>query len=110
MSNGNRIVKTLTLTNHCEFEVSIASHLVDLRSLGVDNRFNLNTLDVLTVFEIVTKLKICNGVNMSKSVVVSRFHTLEVFTAGEVTFKCTKSLNCQVVLAFNGILDTCRVC
>lgn len=68
MSNGNRIVKTLTLTNHCAFEVSIASHLVDLSGIGVDNRFNLNTLDVLTVLESSNKaedLQRCEHVQIS---------------------------------------------
>lgn len=109
-SNGNPVLKTVTFNTDCTFEVSIASHVLDLSSLGVSGVYTLNTEDVLTVFTIVIKLNICNGVRVSKSVIVSRFHTLESFTVNEDTFKCLKSLNCQVALAFNMRSSTCKVC
>ena len=109
-SNGKCIVKYVSFNINGTFEVFIGGKLQPLDKINVDSAFQLSASHILSVFSIVDRLVLCNGMPVNKSITVSRFHTIENWTVNGKTIKSLRHVSCLCIVPFNSKSATCRVC
>ena len=112
LCNGNSIYKQITFHGDCSWDLSICGKTVNLNTLHVDNRFSLQRDSILCVCNVVEKMHLCEGVEVTKNVIVSRFHTLEKYqnSVSAKPVRSLRSVTCNRVVAFGSKSLTCRTC
>ena len=108
--NGSVIRKQITLQSCGKWKLFITGTDVDLRALSIDDAYANDEEGVSLVFEIAEKLNICKGIKVTKSVVCSRYHTLESLEINNVKTMNLRSISCAKVVCFSAWGGCCRVC
>lgn len=110
--NGHPVEKHLTFLRDFTWKASVGDKEVDLKSIGVDNTFVTNEESVQTVCNIVEKMKLCQGIEINKSLICSRYHTLESWRdcSTQSLTKRLRSILCLKVIKFNARKYVCRQC
>ncbi|XP_045156281.2 uncharacterized protein LOC123522863 isoform X2 [Mercenaria mercenaria] len=111
-SNGNTVQKNVTFHKDLIFSVIVGQQAVDLKQLGISNRFLLNQNSIDLVCQTVRKIELCHGIEMKKTVKCTRFHTLDAWrneNSNETT-KRIRSVLCLRVAKFTSKTNVCRIC
>ena len=58
----------------------------------------------------VQSMRLCEGVCVTKSIQVSRFHTLEKWKSSEKEERKVRSVICKKLIPLNALINTCRIC
>lgn len=81
--DGNNVMKKVTLFSNGTWTLHISGKEVDLSSVYVSNRFSATKEGVEVVIAAATLLKLCDGVKVSKGVIVTRYHSLNLWQTGQ---------------------------
>jgi hypothetical protein len=111
-SNGNTVQKNVTFQKNLIFSVSVGQQTVDLKQLGISNRFLLDQDSIKLVCKIIRKIELCQGIEMKKAITCTRFHTLDTWKNENVseTTKRIRSVLCLRVVTFTSKMNVCRIC
>ena len=77
LSNGNKVEKTIIFNENGEWQLQISGTWVELSTIFIENKYKINKENIETIIQAVRSISLCQAVKVTKSVVVSRFHTLE---------------------------------
>lgn len=109
--NGYNVTKVLTFHKNLTWSLSVGDKTIDLPSLKIDAKFVIEENSIKTICKIIEKLDICSGVEINRSVICSRFHTIETFTDGQETqTRRIRSIMCGQALQFNARSPVCKIC
>ena len=78
MRNGNNVSKTIIVHNNNIWQFKIAGKIVDLSKIYIEGTFHLSVKGVTEVFNAVVNIKLCSGLKVTKSIIVSRYHTIDL--------------------------------
>lgn len=110
--NGNIINKQITFHKDCTWELSICGKTIDLDIVHVKNTFSTEEDSIVSVCYLVEKMQLCEGIEMKRSVIVSRFHTLEKFqkSSSAKSIRSLRSVTCNRVVSFDAKTSACKTC
>ena len=111
-ANGHAVKKCIIFSSDNTWKLQIGDKDIDLKSLLISNTYQFTKEHISVILEIVQKVKICEGVTVTKSVTCSRFHTLERWenTLDEQIVRKLRSVICTMVVNFISIVSICRTC
>ncbi|XP_053381363.1 uncharacterized protein LOC128549115 [Mercenaria mercenaria] len=111
-SSGNRVEKVVTFNENLHWKITVCEKEIDLKSYGIKDSFTLDLESIQLVFDIVEKLKICSGMDIKKSTVCSRLHSVENWknTDSDTCTRILRSVMCSRVVKVNSRSQTCKIC
>jgi len=111
-ANGHAVKKCIIFSSDNAWKLQIAEKDIDLKSLLISNTYQFTKEHISVIFETVQKVKLCEGVTVTKSVTCSRFHTLERWenTLDEQIVRKLRSVICTKVVNFISVVGICRTC
>jgi hypothetical protein len=111
-ANGHVVKKCIIVSSDITWKLQIADEDIDLKSLLISNTYQFTKEHISVILETVQKVKICEGVTVTKSVTCSRFHTLERWenTLDEQIVRKLRSVICTKVVNFTSTVSICRTC
>lgn len=111
-ANGHAVKKCIIFSSDNTWKLQIADKDIDLKSLLISNTYQFTKEHISVILETVQKVKICEGVTVTKSVTCSRFHTLERWenTLDEQIVRKLRSVICTKVVNFTSTVSICRTC
>jgi hypothetical protein len=109
-SNGNCILKVITFMDTGEWRLDISDQNVNLNQIMIANTYQSDTKGIKTVLTAARKVNLCEGVPVSKNVIMTRFHILENWRSGESSKRILRSKLCSRVITFNALNSTCIKC
>jgi hypothetical protein len=111
LSNGNGVTKSITLHMNGMWELEIAGKKVNLSKAYIDGTFHASEKGIKVVFSIVDKIQLCCGLEITKSIIVSRYHTLDLWKRPDNTaVRSMRSVMCEKVISLNSHTFVCRTC
>lgn len=108
--NGNQLYKRVTFFKTKEWTLEISGQKVDLASVFIKDDFEMCQESIRAVCASVKIVRLCEAVTITKSVVVSRFHTVEQFNSSETQERKIRSIICSKIVSVNSVTNTCRKC
>lgn len=111
-SNGSQIAKCVTFYANKTWSLTICGHETHLEIFEVDKRFDVSKESIELVCKQVVMLKLCEGITVTKSIVCSRYHTLEclIIPGSASPVRKLRSLLCCRVVSLISDTNTCRYC
>lgn len=86
----------------------IVNKEIDLSKVHVSNTYLFSKESIELVCETVLKLKLCTGVQITKSVIITRFHNVERLKIGSKFQRVVRSMLCVRVVTMNSMTEVCR--
>lgn len=110
--NGHIVKKVLTFSDTLKWSLAVGDTDIDIVSLKIDNSFIIEENSIKTICKIVEKVDVCHGIEISSSVICSRFHTVETLYNCESNQQTRRirSLMCNKALRFNARTEICKTC
>ena len=112
LCNGSQICKEISF--HCDgkWELTVCGTSVNLHTIHANDTFSLDRESIISVCTAVEKLQLSEGVKVTKSVIVSRFHTLDQFqkSTSAKPVRTLRSLTCDRNVTFGTKSLTCKTC
>ncbi|KAH3728867.1 hypothetical protein DPMN_054829 [Dreissena polymorpha] len=111
--DGNEVYKVIQFQCNGHWKLKISGTDIDLKSLFMNDCFNANKESVQTVIQGVHLLKLCAGVQISKTVFMSRYHTLNKWTFdhdNDNGSRLIHSVVCNRLVGMNSVSGTCKKC
>lgn len=110
-SNGHSVNKTVMFHTNGTWALSIGGKSVELTNLYIDKSFQMCQEGIRLVFKCVDKVQLCNGIGVSKSIIMSRYHILDSWQSnGNSPVRSIRSLMCMKVVPLNSKVFCCRIC
>ncbi|KAK3107457.1 hypothetical protein FSP39_015012 [Pinctada imbricata] len=112
--NGMEIHKIIKFNVDKSWELWIAGKEVNLQQAKISKYFQFTTNSVLGVLHIVSMMELCEGIQITKSIVCSRFHTIEDFEntcdKENTGRRRIRSMICQKLTSLIGTSKACVTC
>lgn len=107
-ANGNHVLKTVSFHSDGKWDLCVFGRNVDLSKIDIDNTFEKTESSITSVCSTVEKLKVCEGKAHSKSVLMTRYHTMDVFqvSATKPAVRTIRSAICNGVIRINTTTNT----
>lgn len=100
--NGNSVFKRLRFHQNKEWEMSVCNKKVDLESVYISNKYEFYKESIEAVCNSALHLELCEAVEVSESVIVSRYHTVEQFKVDDKSVeRKIRSVLCNLVVPVN---------
>ena len=113
LCNNTSIAKILIFNNDFTFTVSIRGVNTDHASLSIKDTFGSTCQEIASVFEIVDKIQLCQGISLDGLKYVRKNHITEELLKinDEKAVRVLRSTKCKMVSAFVGRQrPNCRTC
>lgn len=111
--NGNTVMKTLTFFINGKWKLQVGDTYVDTTHLDIRDQFERRKQSVLTICDIVSRLSLCEGHRVTTSVVVTRFHVIDMWKRTDTVEKQQRrirSVVCNKVISINSNISLCIKC
>lgn len=114
-SNGHQVKKIVTFQDNFKWTLKIGEKETDLKSLGVNDNYEIQEDMLKAIFVTVEQIKLCKAVyvdNSLNSVICTRLHQLETWknTEEEMSSRHLRSIMCLKVVKTNSRVDVCKMC
>ena len=112
LCNGIQMCKEISFRSDGKWELTICGKNVNLQTLHANDTFSRYNDSVMSVCTAVEKMQLCEGVAVTKNVIVSRFHTLDQFqkSTSAKPVRSLRSLTCDRIVTFGTKSLTCKTC
>lgn len=108
--DGNEITKNVTLFCDGTWSIHISGTEINLNSIYISDKYIPTPESIQQVIKTTRLIRLCEGVKLTKTVVVSRYHVLNKWQNDEGECRCLHSVVCSKVVALNALSQTCRKC
>ena len=110
-SRGHCVDKEVSFISDGTWEVKVGGKSVDLTNMYIDERFQLSIEGISLVFECVNKIQLCCGIRVSRSVIMTRYHTLDTWQSqGNSPSRSLRSIVCMKTIPLKSKVNCCRTC
>lgn len=110
-SNGHSVNKEIAFNINGTWQLGIGGKSVDLTKVYIDKTYQLCQEGICLVFKCVDKIQLCNGIKVSKSIIMSRYHTMDSWQSqGNSPVRSVRSLMCMKVVPLHSRVYCCRIC
>jgi len=97
--DGNEIIKNVTLFCDRTWSIHINGFESNLNSIYISDEYIPTPESIQQVIKTTRLIKLCEGVKLTKAVVVGRYHVLNKWQNNEGESRCLQSVLCSKVVA-----------
>lgn len=76
-SNGNTVCKVLKFNVDGTWSLEVCGKVIDLNKCYIENKYSITRESIQTICKIVLTIKLCQGMEVQKSMIVSRYYIIE---------------------------------
>ena len=109
--DDHQVFKEIELCKDGSWKLKMCGKLINLSSLYVSEKFQYTKESIAIVCRTVKILKLCAGVTINSSVIVTRFHLYQrIEESNGIKKRVVRSILCDQIVALNTIKETCKKC
>ncbi|MES9902010.1 MAG: hypothetical protein ABW168_04915 [Sedimenticola sp.] len=109
--NGDKIDKTVTFFKDGTWTLKIGKTDINLNNIHISNKFEFTKESLAGVCTAVKLIRLCEGLTLTKSIIITRFHIIERLQASDCAEKRkVRTITCDRVVTINSTNSICRKC
>lgn len=108
--NGCKIYKYITFSNDGRWKLTVTDKEVNLDAIQISDTYECSCQSIRTVCKLANLLPLCTAFPLTKSVIVSRYHTIENLKICDHQQRKVRSILCDRVVPFNSAEKMCLKC